>query len=137
MARLAEFGRCGSFCGPHLFYFFAQSEGGIRGVLGLIGKAFLFPKIRQKAVSKTIESAEAWEKDGKITVSVNDTGCGINEGDLAKVKTKFYKANHTRRGSGIGLAVADEIVAMHGGKLDIYSAGEGKGTTVTITLPPK
>lgn len=80
---------------------------------------------------------KAWEKDGKITVSVKDTGCGINEGDLAKVKTKFYKANHTRRGSGIGLAVADEIVAMHGGKLDIYSAGEGKGTTVTITLPPK
>lgn len=79
----------------------------------------------------------AREKDGKIVVSVKDTGCGIKESDLAKVKTKFYKANHTRRGSGIGLAVADEIIAMHGGKLDIYSAGEGTGTTVTITLPPK
>ncbi len=80
---------------------------------------------------------KAREKDGKIVVSVKDTGCGIKESDLAKVKTKFYKANHTRRGSGIGLAVADEIIAMHGGKLDIYSSGEGKGTTVTITLPPK
>lgn len=76
-------------------------------------------------------------KDGRVRVSVKDTGCGIKESDLAKVKTKFYKANHTRRGSGIGLAVADEIIAMHGGKLEIYSAGEGKGTKVTITLPAK
>lgn len=78
---------------------------------------------------------KAREKDGRVEVSVKDTGCGIKLSDLAKVKTKFYKANHTRRGSGIGLAVADEIIAMHGGKLDINSAGEGKGTTVTITLP--
>ena len=80
---------------------------------------------------------KAGVKDGRIRVSVKDTGCGIKESDLAKVKTKFYKANHTRRGSGIGLAVADEIIAMHGGNLEIYSAGEGKGTKVTITLPAK
>lgn len=70
--------------------------------------------------------------DVKITVS--DTGCGIKESDLPHVKTKFFKANHTRRGSGIGLAVADEIITMHGGTLDIKSQ-EGKGTTVFITLP--
>ncbi len=69
-----------------------------------------------------------------IEVDVSDTGCGISEQDLPKVKTKFYKANHTRRGSGIGLAVADEIIAMHGGKLEILSQ-QGKGTTVTIILP--
>ncbi|MBR3970247.1 MAG: HAMP domain-containing histidine kinase [Ruminococcus sp.] len=80
---------------------------------------------------------KAGVKDSRIRVSVKDTGCGIKESDLAKVKTKFYKANHTRRGSGIGLAVADEIIAMHGGNLEIYSAGEGKGTKVTITLPAK
>lgn len=77
----------------------------------------------------------ACESDGMIEVKVADTGCGIKESDLLKVKTKFYKANHTRRGSGIGLAVADEIIHMHGGSLDITSAGEGKGTTVTIILP--
>ncbi len=78
---------------------------------------------------------KAFEENGKIIVSVADTGVGIKESDLAKVKTKFYKANHTRRGSGIGLAVADEIVTMHGGSMDITSEGEGLGTTVTITLP--
>ncbi|HPY83442.1 MAG: HAMP domain-containing protein [Ruminococcus sp.] len=80
---------------------------------------------------------KAMEKDDNVIVSVADTGCGIKESDLAKVKTKFYKANHTRRGSGIGLAVADEIISMHGGSMDITSKGEGMGTTVTITLPAK
>lgn len=80
---------------------------------------------------------KAYAKNSNIIISVADTGCGIKESDLAKVKTKFYKANHTRRGSGIGLAVADEIIAMHGGTMDISSAGEGRGTTVKITLPTK
>ena len=71
---------------------------------------------------------------GSFVVSVADTGIGISPEDLPKVKTKFYKANSTRRGSGIGLAVADEIVRMHGGSLDIASK-LGEGTTVTITLP--
>lgn len=77
---------------------------------------------------------DAEESGGGVRIIVADTGCGIKESDLAKVKTKFYKANHTRRGSGIGLAVADEIVAMHGGTLDIKSH-EGLGTTVAIWLP--
>ena len=80
---------------------------------------------------------KAYESGDNVVVSVKDTGVGIKQSDLAKVKTKFYKANHTRRGSGIGLAVADEIISMHGGTLSIDSEGEGLGTTVTITLPAK
>ena len=77
---------------------------------------------------------EAYEKKGEIVVLVSDTGVGISAEDLPKVKTKFYKANQTRRGSGIGLAVADEIVNMHGGSL-IVNSKLGTGTTVMITLP--
>lgn len=69
-----------------------------------------------------------------IQIVISDTGCGISETDLPKIKTKFYKANHTRRGSGIGLAVADEIIGLHGGNLEVYSE-QNVGTTVTITLP--
>ena len=78
----------------------------------------------------------AFEKDGRIHVEVKDNGCGIKESDLPKIKKKFFKANHTRRGSGIGLAVADEIITAHGGTLEIQSR-EARGTTVTITLPPE
>lgn len=82
-----------------------------------------------------IVSIQALMSDAEhIEIDISDTGCGISPKDLPKVKTKFYKANHTRRGSGIGLAVADEIIEMHGGKLEIYSE-QGKGTTVTIILP--
>ncbi len=69
-----------------------------------------------------------------IIITITDTGCGISAEDLPKVKEKFYKANQKVNGSGIGLAVADEIMQLHKGKLDIES-GVGVGTTVTITLP--
>ncbi len=72
--------------------------------------------------------------DGFVDIAVHDTGIGIPAEQLDKVKTKFFKGNATRRGSGIGLAVADEIVRMHGGELLLDSV-EGEGTTVTIRLP--
>ncbi len=67
-------------------------------------------------------------------VIISDTGCGIAAEDLPKIKDKFYKANQTVRGSGIGLAVADEIMKLHKGSLDIASE-ENTGTTVTISIP--
>ena len=70
----------------------------------------------------------------EATVTIADTGEGIKPEDLPQVKTKFYKGDSTKRGSGIGLAVADEIVTRHGGRLEIGSIYQ-KGTTVTITLP--
>ncbi len=72
--------------------------------------------------------------EGAFLVTVSDTGCGISEEDLPMVKTRFYKGHTTRRGSGIGLAVADEIIRMHGGTLTLDSVKD-KGTTVSITLP--
>ena len=69
-----------------------------------------------------------------IKIVITDTGCGISAEDLPKVKEKFYKANQTVGGSGIGLAVADEIMNLHNGSLDIESV-EGVGTTVTLTFP--
>lgn len=74
------------------------------------------------------------EDSGWVRVVISDTGCGIPAEHLPNVKKKFYKANQLVRGSGIGLAVADEIVRLHGGALDIQSQ-EDVGTTVTISLP--
>ena len=71
---------------------------------------------------------------GNLVATVRDYGQGIPEAELPFVKEKFYKGSSKQRGSGIGLAVTEEIVALHGGTLDIASA-VGEGTTVTVTLP--
>ena len=69
-----------------------------------------------------------------VRISVTDTGLGIPGQDLDRIKEKFYKASNSVRGSGIGLAVADEIIKQHDGLLFVEST-EGVGTTVTIVLP--
>lgn len=70
----------------------------------------------------------------QIKIIVADNGCGISSQDLPHVKEKFYKANISVKGSGIGLAVADEIITLHHGGLEIESV-ENEGTTVYLTLP--
>ncbi len=75
-----------------------------------------------------------FKEDNMLEIIVSDDGCGIPEEDLPRIKEKFFKSNNTVRGSGIGLAVADEIVRLHGGELRINSK-LGEGTTVTIALP--
>lgn len=68
------------------------------------------------------------------SVTVRDQGRGISPEDLENVRVKFYKGKNAVRGSGIGLAVVDEIVTALGGTLDIAST-LGQGTAVTVTLP--
>lgn len=74
--------------------------------------------------------------NGGVQVVVSDNGIGISKEDLPFVTERFYRANNTQPGSGIGLAVAHEIVIAHGGTLTIESE-LGKGTVVTITLPTR
>lgn len=69
-----------------------------------------------------------------VFVNITDEGTGISPEDLENVKVKFFKGKGALRGSGIGLAVVDEIAAAHGGGVDIRSE-LGKGTTVTVRLP--
>ena len=82
---------------------------------------------------KRITAAIGGEPD-YIVIQIRDFGPGIPEEELPHVKAKFYKGSSKARGSGIGLAVCDEIVTRHGGRLDIANA-EGGGCLVTIRLP--
>ena len=72
--------------------------------------------------------------DGNVVVKIRDFGPGIPEDELPLVKRKFYKGSSKARGTGIGLAVCDEIVGLHGGTLDLENA-PGGGTLVTVSLP--
>ena len=67
-------------------------------------------------------------------IIIRDYGPGIPEDELPFVKNKFYKGSSKARGSGIGLAVCEEIVDRHDGELQLTNAPEG-GCAVQITLP--
>ncbi|MGI5972726.1 MAG: sensor histidine kinase [Oscillospiraceae bacterium] len=80
-------------------------------------------------IDASIRQEEDW-----AVITIRDYGHGIPADELPHVKSKFYKGSSKARGSGIGLAVCDEIVSRHGGELLIGNA-EGGGCIVTIRLP--
>ena len=82
---------------------------------------------------KRIEATMAYEDD-MVVVRIRDFGPGIPEDEIPLVKKKFYKGSSKARGTGIGLAVCDEIVELHGGSLTLENA-QGGGTLVTVRLP--
>ena len=82
---------------------------------------------------KTID-ASIRQTEELVIIEIRDYGPGIPEDELPLVKKKFYKGSSKARGTGIGLAVCDEIVTMHDGTLGITNA-EGGGTRVRICLP--
>ena len=104
------------------------------------------PERLRQVFYNIFDNAAKYAREGKrITVStstdgenvfirIRDYGPGIPEDELERVKMKFYKGSSKERGSGIGLAVCDEIVKYHGGELTLSNA-EGGGTMVTIRIP--
>jgi len=75
---------------------------------------------------------------GAVNISVSDTGPGIPAEQLANLFDRFYQADNTyehhHKGSGIGLAIAKEIVELHHGTIDVAPI-EGEGTVFGIHLP--
>ena len=78
--------------------------------------------------------------DGRVTLSVADTGIGIAPGDLPHIFDRFWRADSARTrtgerpGAGLGLAISKWIAEAHGGRIDVVSR-PGRGTTFTVTLP--
>src|SRR5207248_2882803 len=78
--------------------------------------------------------------NGKLTLTVADTGIGIAPGDLPHIFDRFWRADSARTrtgerpGAGLGLAICKWIAEAHGGKIDVMSR-PGRGTTFTVTLP--
>ena len=75
------------------------------------------------------------ERTGDMAViRIRDYGPGVPEEELPFLKNKFYKGSSKARGSGIGLAVCEEIVTRHEGYLEVGNA-EGGGFQVAIRIP--
>jgi signal transduction histidine kinase len=71
---------------------------------------------------------------GSVSISVKDTGIGISAKDQKRVFEKFFKADPAAPGTGIGLAIAKEIVNKHNGEIRLRSS-PGKGSTFEMILP--
>jgi signal transduction histidine kinase/ActR/RegA family two-component response regulator len=71
-----------------------------------------------------------------VAVTVSDTGCGIATEALPHVFSRFSRGDTTgTRGLGLGLALVRHLVEMHGGSVEVTSAGAGLGSSFVITLP--
>jgi two-component system phosphate regulon sensor histidine kinase PhoR len=77
-------------------------------------------------------------KDQQIAISVEDSGVGIAEDEVGKVFEKFFRSSDPRvqaqTGTGLGLALAQEVVRLHGGKITVESE-INKGSTFSVMLP--
>src|SRR5437879_10496653 len=80
------------------------------------------------------------QTDGRVTLTVADTGIGIAAGDLPHIFDRFWRADSARTrtgerpGAGLGLADRKWIAEAHGGRIDVVSR-PGRGATFTVTLP--
>jgi len=91
-------------------------------------------------VREALPGKDGMEGQDFLEVSVSDTGPGIPQEELAHIFDRFYQADSTyayhRQGTGIGLAIAREIVELHHGTITAYSPGrEGSGSLFVIRLP--
>jgi signal transduction histidine kinase len=83
----------------------------------------------------------ASSSEGGVTISVRDTGRGIRPDVLPHVFDRFHQASVAdraeHRGLGLGLAIVRSLVEVHGGRVEVHSEGEGKGSMFTVHLPPE
>jgi two-component system phosphate regulon sensor histidine kinase PhoR len=77
-------------------------------------------------------------EDGKVVISVEDTGIGIAASDLPRVFERLYRGDKSRssktEGTGLGLAIVKHLVRAHGGEISVTS-DLGRGARFTFTVP--
>jgi signal transduction histidine kinase len=106
----------------------------------LLSNAIKFtPDGGKVSVRGALAQGEAGGDEGRVQISVVDTGIGIRPEDQKRIFSEFeqVRARHSgaQRGTGLGLALAGRIVELHGGRLWVESAGEGEGSAFHFTLP--
>jgi signal transduction histidine kinase len=102
--------------------------------LNILDNAAKYGREGGKIIVTTGVTRDAGTGRDYVKIAIRDFGVGIPADELAHVKYKFYKGSSKERGSGIGLAVCDEIVRRHSGYLNIENAPD-KGVIVSVLLP--
>ena len=100
-------------------------------VLNLLSNALKFTLAGQ--ITVTLRAA-----DGEAQLEVRDTGIGIPSEEMPRIFDRFHRVREShgrsQEGTGIGLALVRELVALHGGRVEVASA-PGQGATFRVTLP--
>ena len=102
-----------------------------------------YNRLKQVFINVIKNSIESITKDGKIDITthtlkdmyyieITDTGCGMDEHTLLKIKELFFTTK--KKGSGLGVSLSNEIIKAHNGTIDYYSK-ENIGTKVVVKLP--
>ena len=112
---------------------YADSEKLEKVVHNLLSNAFKFTQEGGEVILNLKLQEKQW-----AAITVQDTGVGIPKGDLDKIFDRFYQVDSSQtrehEGSGLGMALAKELVTLHHGKISVESI-EGKGTIFTVLLP--
>jgi two-component system NtrC family sensor kinase len=77
---------------------------------------------------------QSWAAEGRIFVSISNTGSGIPEQQLSRIFEPFFTTKKAGKGTGLGLSISNEIVRNHGGEIRVESES-GKGSTFTVSIP--
>jgi two-component system NtrC family sensor kinase len=105
-------------------------------------------QINQVFLNLITNAAQAIEKHGEIVITtklrdashvaivIADTGSGISEENLSKIRDPFFTTKGVGGGTGLGLSIVDEIIRSHNGQLLVESE-PGKGSVFTVVLPIK
>lgn len=104
----------------------------VLAVYNLVDNALKFTSAKEPVEVRALDEG----KD--IVVEVADSGAGISSEDLPKIFEELYRGSNARStdGSGLGLALVNRIVALHGGRVDVRSRQEEpRGTVFTLRLP--
>ena len=111
----------------------------------IMGDVFRIRQILHNILSNAIKytdekgkiTVSMHKQNGKIEISVEDTGMGIPESDLNRIFERFYRVDKARSrklgGTGLGLSIAKELMTLHNGEIHITSQ-IGQGTKVTLTF---
>ncbi len=96
--------------------------------------------LRHTPAGGRVDMAIGMGREGSVSITVTDNGEGIDAHQLAHIFDRFHRADparpvHDGGGSGLGLTIARAIVEDHGGTLTASSAGRGRGSAFTLTLP--
>ena len=130
----------------------AIEKAGLRLVVDcapLAGEAFVDREMWEKIVFNLLSNAFKFtfdgeiavrlrESDGHITLTVSDTGVGIPQHELPRVFERFHRIRQprarTHEGTGIGLALVQELAQLHGGETSVRS-GPAQGSTFEVRIP--